>query len=147
MPSCSLNFSCFSSTFAEVWKGISTFRMINTNNLQDDKRSPFSLSQTPSAIFKSVCPSHLQYGLRRVQWRVSHLLLTPHFSKLLLAPHLKSLEPHLILWSPCFVEWWILWYSLSSLSVLLLIIHNDLNFLSATPKFPHAKPKLPNASP
>ena len=115
------------------WLTPITYRMIK-------KRSPFSLSQTPSAVFKSVCPSHFKR-------RVSHLLLAPHLSNLLWAPHLKSLEPHLILRSPCFVEWWILWYSLSSLSVLLLIIHNDQNFLSATPKFPHAKPKLPNASP
>ena len=43
------------------------------------KRSPFSLSQTPSAVFKSVCPSHFKR-------RVSHLLLAPHLSNLLLAP-------------------------------------------------------------
>ena len=54
------------------WLTPITYRMIK-------KRSPFSLSQTPSAVFKSVCPSHFKR-------RVSHLLLAPHLSNLLLAP-------------------------------------------------------------
>ena len=44
-------------------------------------------------------------GVQKVEMR--GLLLTPHLSQLLLAPHLKSLAPHLILRFPDLVEWWI----------------------------------------
>ena len=51
--------------------------------------------------------------------RLSHLLLEPHLSRLLLPACLKSLAPHLILRSPGLVEWEISWrFSISSLGII-----------------------------
>ena len=108
------------------WLTPITYRMIK-------KRSPFSLSQTPSAVFKSVCPSHFKR-------RVSHLLLAPHLSNLLLAPHLKSLEPHTWFWGPpvllnggLYDKLSVLWVLLPHLNfpTLKLFLAPHLNFLSA----------------